>query len=83
MAVLIQVLNVFKLLVIADALFSWVLKPNQFPRSLTKPLLDPLYDPMRRALQPFTGSVDLSPLLVLGVLYALQAFLERNASSED
>jgi uncharacterized protein YggT (Ycf19 family) len=77
---LVQLLNAFKLLVIADALFSWVLKPNQFPRTLTKPLLDPVYAPLRRLLQPLTGSIDLSPLLVLAALYALQAFLERSKS---
>lgn len=80
MALLIQLLKVASMLVIADAVFTWVLKPNQFPRTLTKPLLDPVYAPLRRALLPITGSIDLSPLIVLAALYALQSFLERNTS---
>jgi YggT family protein len=79
-ALLIQLLKVASMLVIADAVFTWVLKPNQFPRTLTKPLLDPVYAPLRRALLPITGSIDLSPLIVLAALYALQSFLERNTS---
>jgi uncharacterized protein YggT (Ycf19 family) len=81
-ALLIHALTALKLLVLADALFSWALKPEQFPRSLTKPLLDPLYAPLRRALMPFTGSIDLSPLIALAALYALQALLERGRTSD-
>ena len=78
MALLIRVFNVLRLVILADAVFSWVLKPDQFPRSLTKPLLDPVYDPMRHALAPYTHSVDLSPLIALAVLYVLQLFVERS-----
>ncbi len=77
MRLLINVLNLLRLLIVADALFSWTLKPSQFPRSVTKPLLDPIYDPLRHALRPLTGSVDLSPLIALGALYVLQLVIER------
>jgi uncharacterized protein YggT (Ycf19 family) len=75
---LLYALNAAKVLVIADALFSWVFKPTQFPRSITKPLLDPIYDPIRTVLKPFTGPVDLSPLLLLAVLFVLQLWIERS-----
>jgi uncharacterized protein YggT (Ycf19 family) len=74
---LLHALNAAKLLVIADALFSWVFEPQQFPRSITKPLLDPIYEPLRAALKPFTGPIDLSPLLLLAVLFAIQIWIER------
>jgi uncharacterized protein YggT (Ycf19 family) len=74
---LLHALNAAKLLVIADALFSWVFPPEQFPRSVTKPLLDPIYDPIRGVLKPFGLPIDLSPLLVLAVLFALQMWIER------
>jgi len=77
MLLLLHALNAAKLLVIADALFSWVFEPKQFPRSITKPLLDPIYEPLRAVLKPFTGPVDLSPLLLLAVLFALQMWIER------
>jgi uncharacterized protein YggT (Ycf19 family) len=80
---LLHALNAAKLLVIADALFSWVFQPTQFPRSVTKPLLDPIYDPIRRALKPFTGPVDLSPLLALAVLFALQLWIERRRATAE
>lgn len=81
--VLLHVINAAKLLVIADALFSWVFQPTQFPRSVTKPLLDPIYEPLRSLLKPFTGPVDLSPLLALAVLFALQLWIERRRAAQN
>jgi uncharacterized protein YggT (Ycf19 family) len=72
---LLQLTRAIWVLVIADALFSWVVPADQFPRTFTKPLLDPVYAPMRRVLTPLTGSIDLSPLILLGVLFVLQRWL--------
>ena len=66
------VINALKVLVIVDALGSWLLSDTTFPRTLTKPLLDPLYEPLRMLLGPLTGPVDLSPLIALGLLHAIQ-----------
>lgn len=82
MVLLLYALNAAKVLVIADALFSWVFQPTQFPRSVTKPLLDPIYDPIRAVLKPFTGPVDLSPLLLLAVLFVLQLWIERSRGAK-
>ena len=76
------VLNALRLLVIADALFSWVMAADKFPRTLTKPLLDPVYAPLRRALRPLRGSVDLAPLIALVVLYVVQRAIERQPSDD-
>jgi len=81
-SVLINVLSALRWLVIADAVLSWVMPPDQAPRTFTKALLDPVYAPIRRALRPLTGSVDLAPLVALAVLFALQLWLERKRSTE-
>jgi uncharacterized protein YggT (Ycf19 family) len=72
---LIVLINGLKVLIIADAVFSWVVPPDVFPRSLTKAILDPVYAPVRSLLAPLTGSIDLSPLIALGLLYALEKAL--------
>jgi uncharacterized protein YggT (Ycf19 family) len=76
-AILLVVLNALRLLVIADAVLSFVMPATQAPRTLTKALLDPVYAPIRGALKPLTGSIDLSPLIALAVLFAVQVWLER------
>jgi uncharacterized protein YggT (Ycf19 family) len=81
--VLLNLLNVAKILVIADALFSWGLPPTQFPRSITKALLDPVYAPVRRLLQPHTGSLDLAPLIALLLLFALSRWLESREMARN
>jgi uncharacterized protein YggT (Ycf19 family) len=75
---LIYVLNALRLLVVADAVFSLLaLSPVRPPRSLTKPLLDPVYSPWRETLGHFTAPIDLTPLVALAVLYFVQRWLER------
>jgi len=74
--------NALRVLIVVDAVASWVsTSSDAFPRSLTKPLLDPLYSPLRHLLQPLTGPIDLSPLIALGALYAIEAALGRNQAS--
>ena len=80
-AVLIKAVQLLRLLVVADALFSFALAPNRFPRSLTKPLLDPVYNPIRALIGRFTPGFDLSPLLALLVLYVVQVWLERRRAA--
>lgn len=76
---LIHLLTGLKALVVADALFSWFLRPDRPPRSWTRALLEPLYAPLRRVLEPVLGSIDLAPLVALAMLYAAQLAL-RSAS---
>ena len=80
MTMLFHVLNGLKLLVVADALLSWGMAPDTFPRSLTKSLLDPVYEPIRNAIGDATAPVDLSPLIALGVIFAIEAFLKHQGN---
>jgi YggT family protein len=72
-------LSVLNLLIIVDALLSWVMPDKtQFPRSLTARLTDPLYAPVRAILSPEkTGGLDLSPLVLILLIQALQHLLAR------
>ena len=69
-------LEIYKWVVIARALISWV-NPDpynpivRFLYNVTEPVLDFL----RRRLPLVVGGVDLSPLAVVGVIIFLQRFL--------
>jgi YggT family protein len=69
-------LRLLEFIVLADALFSWFApSKDQFPRSLTSQIADPLCAPFRKLLGPeSTGGMDFSPILVM---FALD--LMRNA----
>lgn len=65
-------------IIVVDAISSWFLKPNQFPRSLTLKITEPIYAPIRRVIKPeWTGGIDLSPLLLFFLLQAAVSFLAR------
>ena len=68
-----------KLLIIADAVFSWFMPPDQLPRSWTLPLLAPIYTPLRRLLAPMLEPIDLSPLILLAMLQLAQLALARRS----
>jgi uncharacterized protein YggT (Ycf19 family) len=74
---LLHAINVLRVLVVADALFSFALGPNQFPRSLTKPLLDPVYAPWRETVGGATGHFDFAPLVALAILHVARAWIVR------
>ena len=64
------------MIVIVDALSSWFVSPDAFPRSITSLLTAPLYRPIRAVLPPEKmGGFDLSPLGVILALQALQGLL--------
>ena len=77
------IINIAWFLIIASAIFSWLYAfnvinvnnqaINMIGRSLYQ-LTEPLYRPIRRVL-PDMGGIDLSPLVVLVILYFLQLFL--------
>lgn len=76
---LISFLSLVNMLIIVDAVLSWVM-PNkeQFPRSLTSRLTDPLYAPFRALLSPEkTGGLDLSPLVLILLIQLVQNALSR------
>lgn len=76
-ALFVSLLRVLEIVLIADAVLSWVL-PNkeQFPRSLTSQIADPLCAPFRRLLGgDRMGGFDFSPLIVLIVLQLMRGML--------
>jgi uncharacterized protein YggT (Ycf19 family) len=74
---LLYAIKLLRVPVLADAVFTFAFKPDQFPRSLTKPLLDPIYAPWRETVGRVTGSLDFSPLVALAILYVAQVWIER------
>ena len=85
--ILLFVLDIVWWIVIAHVVMSWLVGFNVLNRhqplvgaiwnGLNR-LLEPIYGPIRRVL-PDMGGLDLSPLVLLVILYAIQVVLQRNA----
>ncbi|HMI94687.1 MAG TPA: YggT family protein [Polyangiales bacterium] len=77
--ILLTIVTGIRWLIVIDAVLSWVMPEERFPRSLTKQLTDPLYAPIRAVLRPErTGGFDLSPLIVLGLLIFFENMIARS-----
>ena len=85
--ILLFIINIVWFIVIAHVIMSWLIGFNVLNRH--QPLvwqiwnglervLEPIYGPIRRVL-PSMGGLDLSPLVLIVILYALQTILVRNA----
>jgi len=72
--VLAQLLDVIIWLVIVDAVLSWFVAPDSFPKNLTTRMLEPIYRPIRN-LVSFGGGIDISPMILLVALSVVQAFV--------
>jgi YggT family protein len=73
--------HVIEYTLIADALLSWFV-PNkeQFPRSVTSQIADPLCAPFRSLIGPErTGGFDLSPIVALILLQVMRNALMTRA----
>jgi uncharacterized protein YggT (Ycf19 family) len=77
MIVLLRVLDVVKWLVIVDAVLSWFVPADRFPRALTQLVLGPVYRPIHALIGPHLGSVDFAPLILLAAVFALQLILRK------
>ena len=76
-ALFVTLLRILEIVLIADAVLSWIL-PNkeQFPRSLTSQIADPLCAPFRKLLGgDRMGGFDFSPLVALIVLQIMRRTL--------
>lgn len=71
-----------KYLILVDVLLSWFMPDrNQVPRNVVVRITDPLYAPVRELLSSVkTGNVDLSPLVILLVIYAAQYLIRRRSA---
>ena len=79
-ALLITVLDIYKWIVIAAVIVSWLVafnvinSHNNFVRSLLRALAaltEPVFRPIRRVLPPM-GGLDLSPIVVFVLIWFLQ-----------
>jgi YggT family protein len=68
------VAEVFSLLIIADAVLSFILSPYHPIREAMGRILNPLYAPIRKALPP-AGGFDFSPIVLLLLIQVLQYIL--------
>lgn len=84
--ILMMLINVVWWILIVHIIMSWLISFQVL--NLRQPLvaqlwyglnrlLEPIYGPIRRALPPM-GGLDLAPLILLLVLYALRIILIRN-----
>jgi YggT family protein len=86
--ILLYIINIVWFIVIAHVVMSWLIGFNVLNRhqplvnaiwtGLNR-LLEPIYGPIRRVL-PDMGGLDLSPLVLIVIIYALQTVLVRNAA---
>jgi YggT family protein len=85
--ILLYVINIVWFIVIAHVVMSWLIGFNVLNRNQPlvrgiwdglNRLLEPIYGPIRRVL-PDMGGLDLSPLVLIVILYALQTIIQRNA----
>lgn len=86
--ILLLLLDIAFWVVIVQAVLSWLLSfnvlnfSNQFVRGLYSGLArltEPVYAPIRRIL-PDTRPMDLSPLVVIIAIYAIEIILRNNAA---
>ena len=84
--ILMILLNVLWWIIIIQAIMSWLIgfnvinTYNEFVRAVWQglnKLTEPLYRPIRKIMPDF-GALDLSPLVVLLVIYILQAVVLPN-----
>lgn len=87
--ILMLILGIAKFFILAHFVMSWLISFQvlnirqplvaQVWHGLTR-LLEPLYGPIRRIL-PAMGGIDLSPLVVLIGIYALEIVLRNNVAA--
>jgi YggT family protein len=86
---LIYALSLYWWIIIASAIFSWLFafnvvnSRNQFVSNIGTVLYrltEPVYRPIRRFL-PDLGGIDISPIIVLLVIFFLQRFLDSSVRS--
>ena len=77
LSLLMFILKALEALIFVDVILSWVMPDKErFPRNVTTQVTDPLYAPIRALLRPEKmGGLDLSPMIVLFLIYAIERML--------
>ena len=87
--ILLLILGVAKTFIFIHFIMSWLISFNvlnihqDFVRQIwhgLNRLLEPIYGPIRRVL-PATGGIDLSPLVALIGIYAIEIVIRNNAGA--
>ena len=87
--ILLLILGVAKTFIFIHFIMSWLISFNvlnihqDFVRQIwygLNRLLEPIYGPIRRVL-PATGGIDLSPLVALLAIYAIEIVIRNNAGA--
>ena len=75
MLLLIQLIDLYTIVVLAAVVLSWIRLPPDNPvQRLVHMLTDPVLTPARRIIPPF-GGLDISPMLVLIALQVIRSVL--------
>ncbi len=72
--VIITLLNFLSILIIANALLSFVLPPYHPVRETLERILRPLYAPIRKVLPPM-GMFDFTPIVLLLLIQVLERII--------
>jgi uncharacterized protein YggT (Ycf19 family) len=81
MALISNILYALELLIVLDAILSWVMPDStKFPRNITTQITDPLYAPIRAILRPERMGLDVSPIVVLVLIEMMRKMLARAAA---
>lgn len=67
-----QLINLVIYVVFADAILSWLVAPDAFPRNITSTMVEPLCSPIRKVF-PTRGGLDLTHLILIVLLSVVQA----------
>lgn len=75
-SVFIQLVVMYKWIIIISALLSWVRPdPNNSIIQILNKLTEPVYDFVRKKVPTIVGGLDLAPLIVIFALIFVEAFL--------
>ena len=66
--------NILTLLVIVDALLSFVLPPFHPVREAVGRVLNPIYAPIRRVIPPL-GMIDITPIILIVLIQVVETIL--------
>jgi uncharacterized protein YggT (Ycf19 family) len=69
------ILRGLEILIFIDAVLSFLMPPDKFPRSLTTQITDPLYAPVRAIIKPEALGFDISPLILIVLLRVMRSML--------
>lgn len=68
--ILTKLVDLVVLVLIVDAVLSWVQAPDKFPRRLTHQMTEPMYRPIRRFVPAIAG-IDFTPLILIFLLQGI------------